>query len=308
MIGSTLEFDVIILGSGPAGLQAATHAARAKADVAVLGRVHRSSLYKAHVENYCCMEATLSGMEILEQGKLQAEKFGARFFEHDVLGIDRDENGRFTIHLDDGQRLAGWSLILAMGISRNRLHVPGEKELLGKGVSYCVECDGNFFREEVVVVVGNGSAAFSGALNLLLIAREVHLVYDNLDVSEHLRYQVERSNIHEHTGRKVKAILGSNAVEGVVLDNDEKIEATGVFIELGAKGALELAGSLSIALDPDSMKYLATNKKQETNVAGVYAAGDICGPPWQMAKAVGEGCVAGLEAAGYAKKSRSKKS
>jgi thioredoxin reductase (NADPH) len=308
MIDSTLEFDVIILGSGPAGLQAATHAARAKADVAVLGRVHRSSLYKAHVENYCCMDATLSGMEILEQGKHQAEKFGARFFEHDVLGIDREEEGRFAVHLEDGQTLVGWSLILAMGISRNRLHVPGEKELLGKGVSYCVDCDGNFFREEVVVVTGNESAACSGALNLLLIAREVHLVYENLEVSEHLRYQVSRSHIHEHPGRKVKAILGTNSVEGVVLDNNEKIDATGLFIELGAKGAMELAGSLSLALDPDSMKYLATNKRQETNVAGVYAAGDLCGPPWQMAKAVGEGCIAGLEASAYAKKRRSKKS
>ena len=109
-------------------------------------------------------------------------------------------------------------------------------------------------------------------------------------------------------GRKVKAILGSNSVEAVVLDNEEKIEAAGVFIELGAKGALELAGRLSVGLDPESMKYIATNKKQETNVAGVYAAGDICGPPWQMAKAVGEGCVAGLEASAYAKEVRSKKS
>ena len=305
---SLSEFDVIILGSGPAGLQAAMHAARAKANVAVLGRVQRSSLYKAHVENYCCMDATLSGGDILEQGKRQAERFGARFLEHDVLAIDREESGRFAIQVESGERLAAWSLILAMGISRNRLHVPGEKEFLGKGVSYCVECDGNFFRDEVVVVVGNESAACSGALHLLLIAREVHLVCDHLDVSEHLRYQIDRSNIHEHAGRKVKTILGSTGVEGVVLDNGEKIGAAGVFIELGAKGALELAGRLNIALDPDSMKYIATNKKQETNLAGVYAAGDICGPPWQMAKAVGEGCIAGLEASAYAKQVRSKKS
>jgi thioredoxin reductase (NADPH) len=109
MSGNQLEFDVIILGCGPAGLQAATHAARAKAEVAVLGRVHRSSLYKAHVENYCCMDATLSGMEILEQGKHQAEKFGAHFFEDDVLGIDREENDRFVIHLENGQTLAAWA-------------------------------------------------------------------------------------------------------------------------------------------------------------------------------------------------------
>ncbi len=79
---------------------------------------------------------------------------------------------------------------------------------------------------------------------------------------------------------------------------------TGVFIELGAKGAIEMASSLSIALDSDFMQFIDTNKRQETNIPGVYAAGDICGPPWQVAKAVGEGCVAGLEAASYVKKSR----
>ncbi len=308
MSGRVQEFDVVILGSGPAGLQAATHAARAKANVAVLGRVHRSSLYKAHIENYCCMEATLSGGQILEQGKHQAEKFGAHFLEYDVLGVDREEDGRFAVHLESGERLNAWSLILAMGISRNRLNVPGEKELLGKGVSYCVDCDANFFRDEVVVVVGNESAACSGALNLLLIAREVHLVYDHLEISENLQYQIERSTIHEHAGHRVKAILGGTNVEAVMLDNGEKIAAAGVFIELGAKGALELAGRLNVGLDPESMKYIVTTKKQETNIAGVYAAGDICGPPWQMAKAVGEGCIAGLEASAHAKQMRSKKS
>jgi thioredoxin reductase (NADPH) len=308
MSGSHSEFDVIILGSGPAGLQAAVHAARARTNVAVLGRVQKSSLYKAHIENYCCMENTLSGGDILEQGKRQAEKFGTHFLEYDVLDVDREEDGRFKIQLETGEMLAAWSLILAMGISRTRLNVPGEKEFLGRGVSYCVECDGNFFRDEIVVVAGSGSAACSGALNLLLLAREVHLVYDSLEVSDHLRYQIERSNIHKHAGRKVKAIDGKNSVEAVFLDNDEKLEASGVFIELGAKGALQLSSKLDVALDSESMKYVATDKKQGTNIPGVYAAGDICGPPWQMAKAVGEGCVAGLEAAAYAKEARSKKS
>jgi thioredoxin reductase (NADPH) len=302
------EFDVIVLGSGPAGLQAAVHAARSKVNVAVLGRVQKSSLYKAHIENYCCMDDTISGGEILQQGKSQAEKFGAHLLEHDVLDLDREENGRFTVQLESGETLATWSLILAMGISRNRLNVSGEKELLGRGVSYCVECDGNFFRDEVVVVVGNESAACSGALHLLLLAGEVHLVFDSLDVGEHLRYQIERSAIHRHPGRRVKAILGENSVEAILLDNDERLNAAGIFIELGAKGALELSGKLDIALAPASMRYIAVNKKQETNIAGIYAAGDICGPPWQMAKAVGEGCVAGLEASAYAKRVRSKKS
>jgi thioredoxin reductase (NADPH) len=290
-----MEYDVVILGSGPAGLQAALHAARSKASVAVLGRMHKSSLYKAHIENYCCMDGTLSGQDILDQGRRQAEKFGATFLEMDVVDVARDPVGQFIVDLENGERIVACSLILAMGISRNRLNVPGEKELLGKGVSYCVDCDANFFRDQTVVVVGDESAAFHGALKLLLTAGEVHLVFKEPRVADPLRFQVESSSIHVHVGRQVKAILGAHEVEQVVLDNAETLHAQGVFIELGAKGALELAGKLDIALD-SSMKYVATNKKQETNVPGAYAAGDLCGPPWQMAKAVGEGCVAAMEA------------
>jgi thioredoxin reductase (NADPH) len=164
---AALDFDVIILGSGPAGLQAAVHAARTKVGVAVLGRMAKSSLYKAHIENYCCMDSTLSGQEVLEQGKRQAERFGARFFDVDVVDLGRDEEERFYVTLESGQILKSWTIVLGMGVSRNRLNVPGEKELLGKGVSYCVDCDANFFRDEVVVVVGNESAALAGALQLL---------------------------------------------------------------------------------------------------------------------------------------------
>jgi thioredoxin reductase (NADPH) len=305
MAESTGNFDVVICGSGPAGLQAAVHAARSRASVAVLGRIHKSSLYKAHVENFCCIEAKQSGLEILEQGRRQAERFGATFHDVDVLDIGLDSDGGFHLVLESGERVRALSVVLAMGISRNRLNVPGEKELLGRGVSYCVDCDGNFFRDQLVVVVGNESAACAGALNLLLIAAQVHLVYRELNVNEHLRYQVERSMIVKHPGRWIKEIVaGTGGVEGVALDNGELVKTQGLFIELGAKGAMELATKLGVALDAETMQFIAVDRKQQTSVPGVYAAGDICGLPWQMAKAVGEGCVAGLEAAAHAKKKR----
>jgi thioredoxin reductase (NADPH) len=193
---------------------------------------------------------------------------------------------------------------MTMGVTRNRLGVPGEKEFLGKGVSYCVDCDANFYKGSQVAVIGNESAAVSGALTLLFYAKEVHLVSDQLQVSDRLDYQIKESNVNVHLGRKVKEIIGQEKVEGLIMDDGQRLDVDGVFIETGAKGAVELAAILGVALDQEQFRYIVADKRQQTNVSGIYAAGDICGPPWQMAKAVGEGCVAGLSAAKYAKKLR----
>ena len=192
-------------------------------------------------------------------------------------------------------------MIIATGTARKRLGVPGEKELLGRGVSHCVECDCNFYKGAEVVVAGSGSAAASGALTMLAYARTVHLVCETLDVSPALASELRKSAVTLHENCKVKEINGRDGVEGIVMDDGSRLSVQGVFIELGAKGVMELAGLLGVQLD-DEMKHIRTNKKMETSVPGIYAAGDITGPPWQVAKAVGEGCIAGLEAAGYAKK------
>ena len=293
------EYDVIILGTGPAGLQAAIHAARKKVAVLVLGKETRSSVYHAHVENFCCI-FNISGEEILKTGRQQAANFGAELLEEDVLNI-LPEGSDFKVISESGTELLCKALIVATGTTRNKLGVSGEKEFLGRGVSYCVECDANFFKDEDVAVVGGASAAVGGALTLLEYARSVHLICDKLDVADTLAAELKHSNVIVHENEKVTEIAGDNRVKEVALADGSRIPVTGVFIELGARGVMELAAHLGIQFD-DEIKYIDTNKKMETNVPGVFAAGDICGPPWQMAKAVGEGCIAGLGAAGYVKR------
>ncbi len=293
------NYDVIILGTGPAGLQAAIHAARKKVSVLVLGKETRSSVYHAHVENFCCI-FNITGEEILKTGRQQAVNFGAELLEEDVLNI-LPEGPYFKVISESGTELLCTSLIVATGTTRNKLGVSGEKEFLGSGVSYCVECDANFFKDEDVAVVGGASAAVGGALTLLDYAKSVRLVCEKLDVTDMLAAELKKSNVIIHENEKVKEIYGDTRVKEVVLTDNSRIPVTGVFIELGARGVMELAAHLGIQFD-DEMKYIDTNKKMETNVPGVYAAGDICGPPWQMAKAVGEGCIAGLAAAGYVKR------
>ena len=285
-------WDVLIIGSGPAGLQAAIHATGRKASVLVLGRLQKSSASRAHIENYCCIEGR-EGMDLLQQARMKAEASGAEFVEEDVVALSNSE-GIFSAKLEGGRSLSAKTLILAMGVSRNRLGVPGEKEFLGKGVSYCVDCDAAFYKGESVAISGCESAAVSGALTLLFYADTVHLICEKLEVAGPLGERIRESPIRIHEGTAIKEIVGQTAVEGIILDDGTELKVGGVFIELGAKGVIELAGNLGVSMDPDTLKFIETNKKQETSVPGVYAAGDICGPPWQIAKAVGEGCVAGL--------------
>jgi len=298
-------YDVVIIGAGPAGIQAAIHASRKKTDVLMLGRLENSALQSAHVENYACIDGVQTGRDLLEAGHRQAKQFGTRIEPQDVLKISQNET-LFQLELEDGEEVSSRTVIFAMGVSKKKLSVAGEKELIGMGVSYCVDCDANFYRGATVAVVGDRSAAVDGALTLLGYASKVYLITKKLDVSPELLKRLEQSDVEILNDNWVKNIDGENAVTGLQLENDETLKVDGVFIELGSKGALELATQVGVQLDTESFKYIDTNRKQETNIPGVYAAGDIVGPPWQMAKAVGEGCVAGMEAATYARKQKQK--
>lgn len=293
-------YDVLIIGAGPAGLQAAVHAVRKKASVVVLGRPERSSIYSAHVENYLCVAGVVDGSELLRVGLEQAEKFGAEILAEDVLYIE--QAGELFEVKSESRTVLARSLIIATGTSRKKLKVKGEKELAGRGVSYCVDCDANFFRNAKVAVVGNGSGAVDGALTLTGYASDVYLVTREVDVSGELAARLADSTVQVKTGSWVKEISGDNGVTGVILEDDQVLDVEGVFVELGSKGAMELAVNLGVLLDSDTMTHVETNRQQATNIAGIFAAGDIAGHPYQMAKAVGEGCVAGWEAANYARK------
>ena len=298
-------YDVVIIGAGPAGIQAAIHASRKKTDVLMLGRLENSALQSAHVENYACIDGVQTGRDLLEAGHRQVKQFGTRIEPQDVLKISHD-GSIFQLKLEDDEEVNARTVIFAMGVSKKKLSVPGEKDLIGMGVSYCVDCDANFYRGATVAVVGDRSAAVDGALTLLGYASKVYLITKKLNVSPELLKHLEQSDVEVINDNWVKNIDGENAVTGLQLENNGALKVDGVFIELGSKGALELATQIDVQLDTVSFKYINTTRKQETNIPGVYAAGDIAGPPWQMAKAVGEGCVAGMEAATYARKLKQK--
>ncbi|WP_448872699.1 NAD(P)/FAD-dependent oxidoreductase [Desulfobulbus propionicus] len=295
-------YDVVIIGAGPAGIQAAIHASRKKTSVLVLGRIENSALYGAHIENYAFVAGVTLGADLLSTGLRQAQSFGAEWSPEDVLKLNQEDD-LFQFELESGRMVTGRTAIFAMGVSKKKLGVPGEKDLVGRGVSYCVDCDANFYRGATVAVTGDRSAAVDGALTLLEYAAKVYLIADELNVSQELLERLKASKV-EWVRSSVEQIEGDRVVSSIRLTNGTAMEAEGIFIELGSKGALELATQIGVQLDSESFKYIQVNRKQETNLPGIYAAGDIVGPPYQMAKAVGEGCVAGMEAATYARKKR----
>lgn len=303
---SETSYDVVIIGAGPAGIQAAIHSVRKKCSVLMLGRIERSALYSAHVENYACISGVQTGRDLLEAGLEQIQTFGATHMEDDVLKIHA-EDSLFRLELESGMTIQCLSLLFATGTARKKLKVAGEKELFGRGVSYCVDCDANFYRKATVAVVGNASAAIDGALTLLGYASKVYLITKELNASADLLDKLNQSDVECLPGTWVKEIVGENMVTSVLLDNGKELNLDGVFIELGAKGAMELALEIGVQLDLETMTHIRVNNLMETNVEGVYAAGDIVGHPYQMAKAVGEGCIAGMEAAKYCRKKKKQK-
>lgn len=216
---------------------------------------------------------------IYEEDVLKAEKVGEAF----VLITDHDN--RFTAK----------AVVLALGISRMRLNAEGEKEFLGRGVSYCAACDANFFKGKKVVVVGNDSMAAVSTVLLTNVASDVYWVTKEPKVAPPLLEKVIATKAKVVKAAWPKKIHGDQTVKKIELDNGSILEVDGVFIELGARGSAELAMELGILPDPNGL--INVNGKMETEVPGVYAAGDVTGRPWQLARAVGQGCIAGTNAA-----------
>jgi thioredoxin reductase (NADPH) len=289
------NYEIIIVGAGPAGLQAGIHTARRKHSVLILGKPQASALWNAHIENYFGVPGKASGAELLKIGLAQAQGFGAEFLEEDVVKVEKVEPG-FLVETETGKTFQGLALILALGVKKKKKIFKDEDKFVGKGVSYCVDCDAWFYRGKRVAVIGDGSAALHGAQTLTKFAEKVYLIpLKDLPISS------EEAEKIEVIRKKPLEIVGEDEVSGLKFEDGESISVDGIFIEIGAKGPLELLPPLGIELDPQTFSYVKVNQRMETNVPGVFACGDLTGPPLQVAKAVGEGCVAGISASDYVK-------
>lgn len=294
-----MQADVVIIGAGPAGIQAAIHSSRKKVATVLVGKVHNSAAYGIELENYFGFKGIRSGTDILNDSLEQARSFGCQVMDLNVLSLSREGEG-FRVSVEDGTEIIARALVMATGMSRVKLGVPGEKEFAnGKGVSYCATCDCNFYRQKTVALVGGQAEAVSDAEFMTRYASKVYLISPRFDTSPVLMESARKAGV-EVIEASVIEIIGDGKVNSVKLSDGRTVPVDGVFIELGGKSSVDLA--MEIDLMPEMDDTLRIDRSCATSVAGVFACGDVTGRPWQVAKAVGEGAVAGLSAAEFSKK------
>lgn len=292
-----MDFDVAIIGSGPSGIQASIHASRAKAKVVLLGKIDNSALVGTKIENFFGNGGVRDGISMLKDGLSQAEKFGVSIIAENVVSAGRKDS-LFFLKTETDKEITAKSVIIATGISRKKLNVPGEKEFFGKGVSYCASCDCNFYKGKTVAIVGDETEAAVSAELMTKYASKVYWISKETKASETVTKKAISAGA-EKIPSEIKSIEGKEKVGKIVLSDGKEISVDGVFIELGAKSAADLAMDLDVM--PEMDDSIKTDSNSETEIKGVFACGDITGKPWQLAKAVGEGCVAGTNAAKHAR-------
>jgi len=292
---------VIIIGSGPAGLTAALYTARADLKPLVISgnQLGGQISITSEVENYPGFPEGATGPELVEKIQKQAERFGARVLIDEVTEVDLRGGPPFRVKTH-GESYEAEGLIIASGSSPRRLGVPGEEQLIGRGVSFCATCDGFFFRGKDVVVVGGGDSALEEGLFLTKFATRVRVIHrrSELRAGETLKKRAAANDkVSFIWDSVVEEVRGDGKVEGVRLKNVKtgaasELQTDGVFIFVGHYPNSELfKGQLAM----DDHGYLIADKLMMTSVPGVFAAGEIQDPVFrQMASSVGQGCAAAI--------------
>jgi len=278
--------DLIIIGAGPAGISASLYAKRANNNVLILYN-GESNLEKAEkIDNYYGFENGISGQELYNTGIKQAENIGVKVKKEEVLHIEQIVNG-FEITTTENSYQSK-ALIIATGNKKIRPNIKGLQEFEGKGISYCAICDGFFYRNKNVVVIGNGKFAVNEANILKNIAKSVTILTNG--------EQMNTDSIFQINTMKIKQISGGLRAEEIVFEDNSILEIDGVFVALGEAGGADFAKKIGILTNNDN---IVVNEKMETNVKGIFACGNTNGGLLQVSKAVYEGAVAGLSAANY---------
>ncbi|MDF1488797.1 MULTISPECIES: thioredoxin-disulfide reductase [Actinomycetes] len=305
---SNQEVELVIVGSGPAGYTAAVYAARAGlAPNVIAGSVTAGGalMTTTEVENFPGFVDGVQGPELMESMRAQAERFGARIVYDDAIRLELDGDVK-TLETGAGMTYRARAVILTMGSAYRKLGLPEEERLSGHGVSWCATCDGFFFRDKEIAVIGGGDSAMEEALFLTRFASKVTVVHrrDEFRASRIMAQRVlDDPKIEVAWNSEVAAILGDEQVTGLTLRDtitgaERRLDATGVFVAIGHDPRSELVTG---QVDTDADGYVrVAHPSTRTNLAGVFAAGDLVDHTYRQAiTAAGTGCAAAQDAQHY---------
>jgi len=283
-------YDVIIIGGGPAGVSASLYTKRANLNTLIIYN-EMSDLKKAEkIENYYGFEEGISGEELYETGIKQAKKIGVDLSNDEVTKIEHGV-GNFKVVTSKKEYLSK-IVIIATGNKKNSPKIKGIQEFEGRGVSYCAICDGFFYKNKDVAVLGNGNYAISEVNDLINITNKISIVTNGEKAPEFRAENVEIIN------KQIREVRGSEKVEEIEFVDNSILKTDGIFIAEGVAGSTEFAKKLGILIDKNK---IIVNENMETNIKGIYACGDCTGGLLQISKAVYEGTKAGLQAIKYYK-------
>ena len=296
--------DVLIIGGGPAGLNAALYAARKELSVQVVSMdIGGQMLLTGDIENYLGLPH-VTGFELADKMEAHVKEYGVEFVTAGVKSLERTEDGYFRLALDDGKSLEGKTCIVTAGKRSRTLGIPGEMEYTGRGVSYCATCDGPFYRKKVTAIVGGGDSAVQAAMELAKLCPKVYLVVrSRIRAQEVLVRRMKTfENIEVLLGYTPERVEGEKKVTGLVVKHTadgslQTLEVSGVFVEAGG---IPNNGYLPEEVKVNGLGEIITDKEGKTNVPGLFAAGDVTDcPNKQIIIAAGEGAAAALAAHDY---------
>lgn len=284
-----MVYDVIVIGSGPAGISASLYTKRAGLETLIVSKGIGTLNKVEKIENYYGTP-NISGKEIQEVGENQAKNLNIEIKNEEVMQIDYDSN--FIVKTLNYEYKTK-TIIIATGSNRKVANIKGIKEFEGKGVSYCTTCDGFFYKDKDVAVLGNKEYALHEAQNLLHIAKSVTMLTNG---EQPVEKRTEGIEIEEN---KIREFRGNNSIEEIEFEDNTIKKIDGVFVALGIASSSDLARKLGIILDEKN--NIKVDSKMKTNIKGVYACGDCTGGILQISKAVYEGMVAGMSAIQFLK-------
>lgn len=297
-------YDTIIIGAGPAGFTAGIYAARREMKTLIIGKeVGGQLIWASEIENYPGFKS-IASFELISKMQAQVTSLGVELKTKEIKRIEQEKNNTFIVYTEE-EKLHTKTIIITMGLSPRRLAIPGEEELSGKGVSYCANCDGPFFKDKVVAVVGGGNSALDAAEVLSKIASQVYLIHRRQDFRAFgvLVQEVKaRQNITMLLSSEVKAIIGKDKVEKIKIFNKEKnktqeLNLDGIFIEIGRIAHTDLVKDL---VKRDDRDQIIVDEKCRTITPGIFAAGDVTQVPFkQITIAMGQATIAALSAYQY---------